>query len=101
MNREENEKAAMFGDMSSLATGNRLRAARYAAGYKSRSDAAYDIGINAKTLGSQETGKTLPSSTVLRHYFLVHKIDMNFLMFGDFSGLDTDTQSALMKELTH
>ena len=82
MTQDEKERLMMTGDMSKSSTAKRLLAARIAAGYESREAAAGAVGVNVKTLGSQETGLVMPSVKVMRHYYRVHSIDFNYFIYG-------------------
>lgn len=98
MNYEEKRVLARLGDMGAAACAIRLRAARAVVGLR-QNDMAAAIGVKKTTYNNAEAGLTFPSREVMRHFYLEHRIDFNFLMNGDFAQLPGDVQDRLFAAL--
>jgi len=98
MNIDEKESLARFRDTSHEAISTRLRAAWRAAGYATQKEFAAAIGISHTTYNSQET-KGRPALQVLHFLYRNHKIDYNFILYGDFLQLAGNVQNALFEAL--
>lgn len=98
MNIDAKERLSKYRDVSPEAISVRLRAAWHAAGYKTQKEFASALGMSPTTYNSQET-KGRPSLDVLHFLYRNHRIDYNFVLFGDFLQLPGDVQSALFDAL--
>lgn len=76
----------------------RLRAARMVTGHQQKKLAEL-IGIKQTTFNTQEK-KGAPSLDVMRYLYKAHRIDFNFILYGDFSQLPGDVQLALFDVLS-
>lgn len=97
MNIDEKEALTLRAVTSSDAIARRLRAARMVAEPKQKEFAAL-VGLNPKTYNSQET-KGAPSLKVMEYLYKNHRIDFNFVLYGDFLTLPGDVQTALFAAL--
>jgi len=98
MNIDEKERLARYRDTSYGAISVRLRAAWHAAGYATQKDFAAALEMSPTTYNSQET-KGRPAIDVLHFLNRNHRIDYNFVLFGDFLQLPGDVQTALFDAL--
>lgn len=80
--------------MSEAAVAKRLRAARIVAGFDHAKDFAEALEIPYQTYYSQET-KGRPSKQTVGWLYRNHRIDFNFVFFGDLFHLPGDVRTAL------
>lgn len=59
---------------------------------------AAHVGLSPTTYNSQET-KGSPSMKVMEYLYKNHRIDFNFVLYGDFLTLPGDVQTALFAAL--
>lgn len=97
MNIDEKEALTQRSIVSSEAISRRLKAARMVAEPKQKEFAA-QVGLNPTTYNSQET-KGAPSIKVMEYLYRNHRIDFNFVLYGDFLTLPGDVQAALFSTL--
>lgn len=94
---DEKEALTQRTVVSPDAIARRLKAARMVAEPKQKEFAA-QVGLSPTTYNSQET-KGAPSMKVMEYLYKNHRIDFNFVLFGDFLTLPGDVQSALFEAL--
>lgn len=95
MNYEERRRLFRTGEMDKAACGTRLTAGRIAAGYDRAKDFAEAIGARVTTYNSQEKGVSNPSLAAMAELYVSHRIDFNFILYGEFSHLDPFVREAL------
>lgn len=92
------QKLARHRDTSGPAIAARLRAARLVAGFPVQKAFAEALNLKPQTYNSQEmTGS--PSTRVMQFLYENNRIDFNFIIYGDFSQLPGDVQTALFSVL--
>ncbi len=99
MDYETKTRLARWADSTESAISARLVAARLAAGYTVQKDFAQALGISKTTYNSQEI-QGHPSMDTIRFLYQNHRIDFNFILYGDFSQLPGDVQAALFSALS-
>lgn len=92
------ERLAMTGDASELASGRRIRAARLFTSL-SQEELANHAGTKKQAISNIENGRAYPKRPVMIYFFREHRIDFNFLVFGQFSQLPLDVQERLFDVL--
>ena len=97
MRYEEKEKLTRHRDTSDEAVASRLKAAVLVSGLRQK-DIAAALGLSTKTLNSQIM-KGRPSISLMAFFYREHRIDFNFLLFGDFVQLPGDVQAELLGAL--
>lgn len=97
MDFEQKEALARARNSSDVAIRARLIAARKVVGMDQKAFAEA-VGIKPTTYNSQEM-KGRPSLDVVRQLHTNHRIDANFILFGDFVQLPGDIQTALFAAL--
>ncbi|PYE81305.1 helix-turn-helix domain-containing protein [Pseudoroseicyclus aestuarii] len=98
MSPDEKEKLVRHRDSTPQAIALRLRAARQITGLNQK-DFAAAAGVAQTTYNSQEV-KGSPSIKVMAHLYRDHRVDFNFLLYGDYNQLPGDVQSALFAALS-
>lgn len=98
MNIDEKERLARFRDTSNEAISTRLHAAWRASGYATQKDFAAALGMSHTTYNTQES-KGRPALSVLHFLYRNHRIDYNFILYGDFLQLPVAVQDALFVAL--
>ena len=97
MTFEEKARLARHGDISDAAVSLRLTVARTLAN-PSQKAFADQLGINQKTYNSMEK-RGAPSREVMRELYRAHRIDFNFIIYGDFVQLPGDVQERIFRAL--
>ena len=94
MDIEEKERLSRHRDWSDKAIAWRLKAAETLSGEKQKEVAA-SIGLKPQTLNSQIV-KGRPSISLMTYYYRNHRVDFNFILFGDVVHLPGDVQKRLL-----
>lgn len=92
------EELALPGDTSPMAVGLRLRAAMQVANM-TQTELARLIGKTQGAIGNAVRGDNYPSVQALQQLFRVTRIDFNFFLIGQTSGLPADVQIRLLVAL--
>ncbi|APE43398.1 hypothetical protein BOO69_08200 [Sulfitobacter alexandrii] len=98
MNFEQKEALARTRKSDPEAIRARLKAARVVVGLGQK-EFAEAVQVKQTTYNSQEI-KGRPSLEVIRYLHTNHRIDANFILFGDFVQLPGDIQTALFEALS-
>lgn len=98
MNYEEKKTLARTDDLSKEAAALRLTAARRAAGL-SQDQLGKAAGIKKAAISNAENAQSYAGRSVMIHLYRQHRIDLNFLVTGDFAQLPGDVQDRLFAEL--
>lgn len=98
MDYEEKKALARTDDLSKEAAAVRLAAARRAAGL-SQDQLGKAVGIKKAAISNAENAQSYPGRSVMIHLYREHRIDLNFLVTGDFAQLPGDVQDRLFAEL--
>lgn len=98
MTHDELEKLFCFADDTNEAVSKRLIAARKATGLQQQEIAAA-VGIPKQTYNSQEK-RGAPSIRVGRYFYRAHRMDFNYLFYGDFLHLDEEVRERLVHALS-
>lgn len=99
MNFEEKEKLARSRDTSLEASGLRLKAARDLAGM-SQVELGKASGVTKAAISNIEKARSYPSRKLMLYLRQEHRVDFNFLIYGDFSQLPGDVQETLFAILS-
>jgi DNA-binding XRE family transcriptional regulator len=84
-------------DTSLRATAARLVAARLSLGL-SQKEMAQRAGVSPSRLQNSEAARVFPARAVMAELFSHHRIDFNFIIYGDDSGLPHATRAAILAE---
>lgn len=100
MTIDEKERLALLGDASKTATGIRVRAARISTGMGSDAIAKHmGEGMTKQKIRNAEAGANYPGVELMRYLWRQHRIDMTFILHGDFAQLAGDVQERLFAAL--
>jgi transcriptional regulator with XRE-family HTH domain len=99
MNYDEKSLLARTGDTSKKAAALRLRAARLAIGL-SQAELGEAAKITKAAINNAEAALSHPSRNVLIKLYREHRIDLNFMVCGEFSQLPGDVQDRLFETLS-
>lgn len=91
-------RLARHRDTTGTAIAVRLRAARKVAGFAKQTDFAKALSMKLTTYNSQEMAGS-PGTEVMQFLYENSRIDFNFIIYGDFSQLPGDVQTALFAAL--
>ena len=94
MDIEQKEQISRHRDWSDRAIAWRLRAAETLCGLTQK-DLAKQIGVKPQTLNSQII-KGRPSIALMTYFYRNHRVDFNFIIFGDVVHLPADVQDRLV-----
>ncbi|PIL20411.1 hypothetical protein P775_09740 [Puniceibacterium antarcticum] len=97
MTHDELEKLFRHGDTSNEALRVRLIAARRAVNLEQK-EVADATGVAKQTYHSQEA-RGAPSIKTGRYFYRAHRIDFNYLLYGDFAQLPNDVVESLTQAL--
>ncbi|MEC8039818.1 MAG: helix-turn-helix transcriptional regulator, partial [Pseudomonadota bacterium] len=89
---------AKTGDADHEASSIRLRAARSAIGF-SQEQLGVAGGVKKTAIANAEQGRAFPGRDVLIYLYREHRIDLNFMINGDFVQLPGDVQDRLFAAL--
>ena len=94
------DKLTRRGDTSKQAAGYRLRAARISLG-KGQEELARDMqsGMTKQKMRNAEAGRNYPGIEVMQYLWRRHRIDMTFILHGDYAHLAGDVQERLFSAL--
>lgn len=95
MTHDELEQLFRRGDTSNEALRVRLIAARKVTGLEQK-EIAEATGVSKQTYHSQES-RGAPSIKTGRYYYRAHRIDFNYLFYGDFDRLPHDVRDNLIE----
>lgn len=98
MQIERKDQLAMRGDIGLVGSATRLRAARIIAGV-GQQDVADACGIRKTAYSNMETARSYPSRAVMMYFYRLHRVDFNFLMYGDYAQLPGDLLERLWPAL--
>ena len=98
MDYEEKRALARTGDFSKEAAALRLRAARRAAGL-GQADLGAAAKITKAAISNSENAQSYPGRSVMIYLYREHRIDLNFMICGEFSQLPGDVQETLFSAL--
>lgn len=98
MDFETKERLAMRGRHDNEALGRRLKAARICAGLSQR-DLAEAVGRVPTAIINMEKGRSAVTIRVMSYLYKAHRIDMNFLILGEFTHLPGHVQGNLFRSL--
>jgi len=98
MTYEEKSALARTGDFSKEAAALRLRAARNAVAM-GQTELGKAIGISKAAISNAENAASYPGRSTMIYLYREHRIDINFLMCGDFSQLPGDVQDKLFSAI--
>ena len=99
MRFEEKETLTRQRDTSDEAVAVRLKAAVTVTGLR-QNEIAAALNLSSKTLNSQIM-KGRPSIDLMAFLYREHRIDFNFVLFGDFAQLPSDVQAELLTALAY
>ncbi|WP_239494573.1 helix-turn-helix domain-containing protein [Roseovarius amoyensis] len=99
MTYEEKAALARTGDYSKEAVAVRLRAARNAAGL-SQAELGKAARNSKAAISNAEQALSYPGRPVLIYLYREHRIDLNFIVCGDFVQLPGDVQDRLFAALS-
>ena len=88
------ERLAMTRDSESKAAAIRLKAARLYTGL-SQDDLGAMGGVKNAAISNIEKGRSFPGRPLMTYLFREHRIDFNFLIYGEFAQLPSDVQERL------
>ena len=101
MTIDEKVKLAMLGDATRAASGIRVRAARMSTGLGQDAFARHmGDGMTKQKLRNAEAGANYPGVDLMRYLWRQHRIDMTFILHGDFAHLASDVQERLFAALS-
>jgi transcriptional regulator with XRE-family HTH domain len=98
MNHDEKRRLARSGDAGKAAAAIRLRAARIAAEL-SQEALGKAGGVKKAAVSNAENGTAFPGRSILIFLHREHRIDLNFMINGDFAQLPGDVQDRLFQAL--
>ncbi|MFC4731762.1 helix-turn-helix domain-containing protein [Salipiger abyssi] len=98
MNYEEKSALARTGDFSKEAAALRLRAARNAAGL-GQAELGKAAKITKAAISNSENAQSYPGRSVMIYLYREHRIDLNFMICGEFAQLPGDVQDRLFAAL--
>lgn len=100
MNVDELEQLSQLGDSSKEATSLRLRAARRLTGL-GQDALARDMGgrMTKQKVYNAETGANYPPIELMRYFYRRHRIDFNFMLYGELAQLPSDVYARLVAAL--
>lgn len=99
MDYERKRSLARTGDAGHKASSIRLRAARNSIGF-SQEQLGVAGGVKKTAIANAEQGRAFPGRDVLIYLYREHRIDLNFMINGDFAQLPGDVQEVLFSSLT-
>jgi transcriptional regulator with XRE-family HTH domain len=94
MDFETKEALAMTRDGEAKAAAIRLKAARLYTGL-SQEEFGSKGGVKKAAIGNIEKGRSFPARPLMTFLFREHRIDFNFLIYGEFAQLPADVQDRL------
>ncbi|MGB0901173.1 helix-turn-helix domain-containing protein [Halocynthiibacter sp.] len=98
MDYAEKERLALTGNGDAKASSIRAKAARLYTG-NSQEDVGANAGVKKAAINNVEKARSLPSRSLMMYFFREHRIDFNFLIYGQFSQLPSDVQDRLFEKL--
>lgn len=98
MTYEEKAALARTSDFSKEAAALRLRAARNAVGM-GQTELGKAIGISKAAISNAENAASYPGRSTMIYLYRAHRIDINFLMCGEFTQLPGDVQEKLFSAI--
>ena len=98
MGSTQKEQLSLHGTMALSAFAIRLRASRMVAEVDQKT-VAESVGIQNTAYSNMERGISYPSRDVMKYFYRNHRIDFNFLMYGEFAQLPGDVQDRLFHAL--
>lgn len=99
MNYEEKRRLARTGESEKIAASVRLRAARRVTGL-SQEELGRAGGVKKAAVSNAENGSAFPNRSILIYLHREHRIDLNFMINGDFAQLPGDVQESLFASLS-
>lgn len=99
MTYDDKTKLARTGDTSKEAAGIRLTAARKAIGL-SQADLGKAVKLTKAAINNAESAMSYPGRNLMIFLYRQHRIDINFMVCGDFAQLPGDVQDRLFQELS-
>lgn len=94
MDFETKERLAMTRDAGSKASAIRIKASRLYTGL-SQADFGAKGKIRTAAVSNIEKGRSFPARPLMTYLFREHRIDFNFLIYGEFAQLPQDVQERL------
>tara|TARA_R100001086_G_scaffold219154_1_gene135979 strand:+ start:19 stop:330 length:312 start_codon:yes stop_codon:yes gene_type:complete len=94
MRVEQKERLARTRDWSDSAIAWRLKAALTLSG-KRQNELANELGRPTQTVNTQFT-KGRPSNALMTYFYRNHRVDYNFILYGDLLQLPVDVQDKLL-----
>ncbi|WP_420013313.1 helix-turn-helix transcriptional regulator [Tateyamaria sp.] len=88
------ERLAMTRDSESKAAAIRLKASRLYTGL-SQDELGAMGGVKKAAINNIEKGRSFPARPLMTYLFREHRIDFNFLIYGEFAQLPSDVQERL------
>lgn len=98
MDYDEKSALARTGDSSKEAAALRLRAARAAIGL-GQTELGKAAKITKAAISNSENAQSFPGRSVMIYLYREHRIDLNFMICGEFSQLPGDVQDRLFAAL--
>lgn len=99
MDHDDKRRLARTGDASKSASAFRLRAARSVSGL-SQEALGEAGGVKKAAISNSEKGLAFPTRSVLIFLHREFRIDLNFMIHGDFAQLPGDVQDRLFDALS-